>query len=75
MSGCLVPSTPIHKAFQTRPQGRIGGSSSAIDLCRREFLLTLSMLPLVSRRLRGQETSASQTIEGAFGNLRRGPSR
>ena len=62
MSGCLVPSTHIHKARQTRPKRRV--LPAAIDaFCRREFLLTLSMLPLVSRRLRGQEAPASQTIE------------
>lgn len=72
MPGCLVSSTPIHKAFQTRPQERIGGSSSAIALCRREFLLTLSMLPLASRRLRGQEMSASQTIEERIRQLAAG---
>jgi hypothetical protein len=64
MSGCLVPSTPSYKACQTRRERRIRVSPAVIDaFCRREFLLTLSMLPLVSRRLRGQEASASQTVE------------
>src|SRR4030095_8413678 len=63
MSGCLVPSAPIHKTCQSRRETRIRVSPAIDALCRREFLLSLSMLPWVSRRLRGQEASASQTID------------
>ena len=64
MSSCLVPSSRIHNARQKRRERQIRASPAAIDaLCRREFLLTLSMLPLVSGRLSGQEVPASQTIE------------
>ena len=64
MSGCLVPSTPIHKARQMKRERQIRVSPAAIGvLCRREFLLALWMLPLVSRRFSGQEVYASQTIE------------
>jgi len=64
MSSCLASSTPIHKACLTRRERQIRVSQAEINaLCRREFLLTLSMLPLVSRRLQGQEPSASQHIE------------
>jgi dienelactone hydrolase len=64
MSSRLVFSPPIHKARQTRRERQSRVTSSAIDaLCRREFLWILSMLPLGSGRLHGQEVSPSQTIE------------
>ena len=64
MPGCLVSSTSIYKARQTRRERKIRLSSSTIDaIRRREFLSTLSMLLLASRRLRGQETTPFQTID------------
>ena len=64
MSSCLVPSPPIHKSRQTRQERRSRASPAAIHaVCRREFLLILSLLPPVNGRLRGQEAPSSQTID------------
>ena len=64
MSSCLVSSPSIYKACQIGRGRQSRVLPVATDaVCRREFLVTLSMLPLVSRRLSGQEVSAFQTID------------
>jgi len=69
MSSSLVPSPPILKPRHTRQERQIRVSPAIGVLRRREFLLTLSMLPLVSGRLSGQEASASQTIDERIRHL------